>query len=133
MDNYIRFETCTRCPDTGRRLGIFVAAGYVEDRCELPAATAHWLRETLAWFNDNLRVPRLSGKEARGIFWFRAAADEVVSRVWDLVAILDNEGVTVEKHRTTKPGAIVYADRFQIAAIPGKRRRRARERMLLAR
>ncbi len=121
---YIRFQTPLRCGATGRPLGIFQAAGRVEDWPDLPAATHDWLRETLQWFNHNLTFPRLDGAW-RPIFWFRDDAQAVVSRVWELIAILRDEGVGVCMRRTREPGQIVYEDDFQIAAIPNRLNQRS--------
>ena len=60
----------------------------------MPAATRDWLRTTLDWFNDNLTLPRLRGAW-RPIFWFRDDAQSVVSRAWELIAILRDEGIIV--------------------------------------
>jgi hypothetical protein len=125
MATYIRFQTPLRCGETGRPLGIFHAAGRVEDSPDLPDVTRHWLRSTLNWFNEHLTRPGLNASEWRSIFWFRDEAQSVVAHVWELIAILRDEGVPVYMHRTSEPGQIVYEDNFQIAAVPNGLRYRA--------
>jgi hypothetical protein len=41
--------------------------------------------------------------------------------MWELVVILQDEGVYVDVRRTTRPGQVVYCDDQQIAAIPFRR------------
>jgi hypothetical protein len=125
MRTYIRFQTALRCSKTSRPLGIFGAAGRVEDVLDLPDVTRGWLRSTLEWFNENLTFPRLNPGEWRSIFWFRDEAQSVVAHVWELIAILRDEGVSVCMQRTSKPGQIVYEDNFQIAAVPNGLRHRS--------
>jgi hypothetical protein len=126
MNAYIRFETSCRCAHSGRRLGVFRSAGRLEHREDLSDWTADQLEESLAWFNQNLIVPRRRLVERRGVFWFRSDAHQIVGRMWDLVAILRNEGVFMEVRRTSTPGMIVYEDEQQVAAIPHRRRVRRR-------
>ena len=118
MDTFVRFQTQLRCGCTGRPAGLFVAAGRIEDSGRTAACTRELLRDYLAWFNDNLAVPSLAGREWRCLFWFRSEAQEVIQRMWDLVAILEEEDVHVRKLWTTTPGRVVYSDRHQVAAIP---------------
>ncbi len=124
VTTYLRFQTRLRCSATGRPLGIFHAAGRVEEWPDLPDATRDWLRSTLKWFNENLTFPRLDG-EWRPVFWFRDDAQSVVARAWELIAILRDEGVGVCMRLTRQPGRIVYEDKYQIAAVPNGRRHRA--------
>lgn len=118
MDTYIRFQTQLRCANTGRPAGLFLAAGCLEDSGRLAQSMLELLREHLTWFNDNLTVPSLGVRGWRCVFWFRSHATQFISRMWDLAAILNEEGVSVKKRWTTKPGMIVYRDDFQIGAVP---------------
>lgn len=122
METYIRFQTSQRCSDTGRPAGIFVAAGRVEDRTTLPNATRERLREVLTWFNRNLTVPKLDEADWRCLFWFRSDSQPVISRLWELAYLLEDEGVFVSKVRTRQPGMIVYRDEHQVAAKPQRKK-----------
>jgi hypothetical protein len=121
MRAYIRFESSRRCAHFKRPLGVFRAAGTVEEQSDLPGPTLELLRDSLRWFNCNLKVPRQSSVSRRGVFWFRSSAHDVVDRMWELVAILRDEGVHVDLRHTNRPGQIVYEDDQQVAAIPGRR------------
>ena len=118
METYIRFQSSQRCCNTGRPAGIFVAAGRVEDRASLPETTRERLRDVLSWFNRNLTVPKLDDADWRCLFWFRSGSQPVISRLWELVHLLEDEGVFVTKLRTRQPGTIVYRDEHQVAAKP---------------
>jgi hypothetical protein len=130
MVTYIRFQTTLRCPSTGTRLGVFRAARQLQDDFDLTDEELETLRKSLGWFNDYLRVPRLRGKKTRDVFWFRSTAQEMIDRIWDIVAIFQSAGLHVEKHRTDSPGAIVYSDEQQIAAIPRRTPRRIKVHVL---
>ena len=121
METYIRFQTQLRCEDTGRPAGIFVAAGRVECKHDLPDSTKALLCETLAWFNRNLKAPTNKELHWKCLFWFRSESQEVMSRMWELAYLLEDEGVLVRKLRTTQPGMIVYRDKHQVAAVPNRK------------
>ena len=95
-----------------------MAAGRLEDSECLAQWMRELLREHLTWFNENLALPSLSDHGWRCVFWFRSDATQLIGRMWDLVAILKEEGVSVKKLWTTHPGMIVYQDQFQIGAVP---------------
>lgn len=122
MDTYIRFQTQLRCRNTGRPAGIFVAAGRIEDRTALPDETRDRLREVLIWFNRNLTVPSLDDSDWRCLFWFRSNSQPVISRLWELAHLLEDEGVFTTKVRTNQPGMIVYRDEHQVAAKPRRKK-----------
>jgi len=126
MDSFIRFQTTMPCPTTGKRLGVFHAAYYVEEEDVLSTEAYEKLKDSFAWFAKHLRSPALRGKPTRGVFWFRSAAEEFISRVWDIVDVLQSADVIVERHATKRPGAIVYSDDQQIVAIPYRKPRRIR-------
>ena len=102
-------------------MGIFTAAGIIEERRSLPDETRDLVRESLVWFNAHLKVPRLDETEWRCLFWFDSGAQSFVGRLWELVYLLEDEGVFVSIVRTDRPGMIVYRDEHQIAAVPPKR------------
>ena len=121
MRRFIRFQTELRSPRTGCRLGLFYASAALQEQYKLPEYTDELLKDTLIWFNYNLKAPRLPSREGRPIFWFRTEAEECLAQIWNLVSIFNEEGLYVEQLTTLLPGHIVYRDEHQIAAIPGKR------------
>ena len=129
MSTYLRFQSRLPCQRTQRPMGIFAAAGVVEELPELDVNIRDRLAESLTWFNRNLKVPPLSSNGWRCLFWFRSDARQFINRIWDLTTILNETGVYVKKLWTTDPGMIVYSDRYQIGAVPHSRRRRNRPRI----
>ncbi len=126
MSAYIRFQTQLRCGTTGRPAGVFLAAGKIEDNASTPGLTKGRLRVALEWFNQNLTVPKLESGDWRCLFWFRNDAQYFIRALWDLVYLLEDEGVFVTKLHTSSPGRIVYSDPYQVAAIPPRKRVRRR-------
>jgi hypothetical protein len=97
----------------------------IEERADFSDWTQELLSDSLNWFNEHLPVPAADELDQRAIFWFHRPS-QVVREMWQLVAILRDEGVPVALRRTSIPGRIIYRDDFQIAAIPyghGLRRR----------
>ena len=125
MSTYIRFQTSVHCPHTKRPLGVFRATGVLEGEGRIEEHFRDTVNETLRWYNDKLTVPRIPYKKRRSVFWFRSDQQEIVDRMWDLVAILVEHQIEVRRIRTTDPGIIVYRDDYQVAAMPSQRINRA--------
>lgn len=63
------------------------------------------------------RKKRKTGEWSRdAVCWFRDDAREFVSRIWDLVALIEYHDVPVRLVKTERPGRIVYRDEYQIVA-----------------
>jgi hypothetical protein len=68
------------------------------------------------WFHDNLERPTrftaskplFCRKKSRAISWFRDSATEYLSRVRELVAILETHGVPVRMLKAQRVGYVVY-------------------------
>jgi hypothetical protein len=118
---FIRFVTRLRDQETSKRLGIFWATGKLGDT----AAWESWAEDRADsichWFNENLKVPRLRAEHWRAVFWFHSAQREMVQRLWELAALLEEHGVFVDFLSTNDPGVVVYRDQHQLAAIPRSR------------
>ena len=119
--SYLRFQSSWRDRTYRHRLGVFYAAGTLVDSSDLSAPLRQPLADAIKWFNENLIVPTPTTIPERALFWLRVDAREVVSRIWDLVWILKDEGIGVDLLRTSTPGHIVYADAHQVAAIRDRR------------
>jgi hypothetical protein len=76
-----------------------------------------WFEDEMEWFNQFLPATRAL-PTWRAVCWFRHDAGEAISRIWRIVDIVEGEGVPVRVFRTRRPGQIVYADSFQVAAVP---------------
>ena len=121
---YLRFQVFERDPDSQEPMGLFQAAWHLCDAGALaPWEEARW-REIARWFGAHLPRPDRAARSGRptapdrAIFWFKASAVEHVSRMHEVVALLEHHGVHSEVLRAERPGFIVYEDAFQVAAEP---------------
>jgi hypothetical protein len=123
-DRYVRFVVSERDDRSDQRRGIFSALYALERRGELAAYELSWFRAAETWFNEHLPQPdRLawSGRPnapERAISWLKASATEHVSRMRELMALLEHKGIPVEELWTDRPGYVVYEDDHQVAAMP---------------
>jgi hypothetical protein len=123
---YIRFVVSDRHDSSDQRRGVFSALYALERRGELAPYELEWFRAAEAWFNEHLRRPdRLAWSSRpnapeRAITWLKASATEHVSRMRELVALLEHKAIAVEELRTDRPGYVVYEDDHQVAAMPFK-------------
>jgi hypothetical protein len=82
------------------------------------------LKEIHAWFNGNLKKPSSLARSSkpgalkRAISWYKDTATEHITKMRELVVILEMHGVYVEVIQTERRGYIVYEDPFQVAAEP---------------
>lgn len=123
---YLRFIVPDIDEDSQRELGVFHAVRRLERRGKLATHEDEECERIMDWFSQNLTRPtRFTAskppyyrKQSKAISWFKATAQEHVSRVRSLVAILQNHGVPVKMLRTNRVGYVVYEDEFQIVAEP---------------
>lgn len=125
---YIRFVVKYFNRQTGREeTGVFRAADYVRDFSEIGAAAKENLRKLISWFDAHLPVPEFYDDPAKRsevqhtYFWFKTSAPEFLDRMNALAAILETNGVRVERLKTEKvSGVLVFEDHCQIAVIPAE-------------
>jgi hypothetical protein len=123
---YVRFIVKYYNRQTGREeTGVFRAADYVRDFSEIGADEKEDLQKLIAWFDEHLPVPEFyddpakRGEENHTYFWFRTSASEFLEAMNSLTAILERNGVKVEKLYAEKiPGELVFEDYCQIAVVP---------------
>jgi hypothetical protein len=102
--------------------GIFTLARILRDDGELYAYETDILNKAFEWFNDNLPCPPFGEKIKKGewsrnaLSWFRDEAQEMIEKIWDIVAILREHGKHIRLLKSENPGKIVYSDRYQIVA-----------------
>jgi len=126
---YVRFVLKRRNRASGVADGVFEAIREVESSLRAGHADHERLRELDQWFDEHLPSParrRVSksksiysyGRNARGIAWLKDTATECISRMRELVAILEKHGHRVEMIREDRVGQVVYEDEFQVVAEP---------------
>ena len=121
---YIRFVVNRKDEDSGRRIGLFHVSRELRESNLLSEFEEDQLLAIRNWFNENLEKPeafaRSKKPHAKGvaISWFKDSAQEHISKMYEITAILTAHGIGVEVIRTSKPGYIVYEDEFQVTAEP---------------
>lgn len=117
---YIRFAVGHKDEDSHVGRGIFQAAALALEWKQITGHDADELNGIKAWFNENLEKPDSFGRNRLrlGICWFKTGAAEHISRIWEMVRILERNGIYVKKIKTDKPGYVVYEDEWQLVAEP---------------
>jgi hypothetical protein len=117
---YIRFVVGRKDEDSNVEQGIFQAARDAVEGQLIPGADARKLERLRAWFNENLEKPTSFGRTRLplGICWFKTSSSDHIARIWEMVQILERNGVYVKKIRTKRPGYVVYEDEWQLVAEP---------------
>jgi hypothetical protein len=117
---YVRFVIGRKDADSDVEQEIFQAAAKTLECQNITGADADELKELRAWFNENLEKPTSFGRDRLrlGICWFKTDASDHINRIWEMVSILERNGIYVKKIRTDKPGYVVYEDEWQLVAEP---------------
>lgn len=116
---YVRFVV-GRKDGSHLERGIFQAAAQALEWQDITGPEAGKLNELFAWFSGNLEKPASFGRDKLrlGVCWFKTGSTEHISRIWEMVRILERNGVYVQKIRTDKPGYVIYEDEWQLVAEP---------------
>ncbi len=117
---YIRFVIGRKDEDSHVEQGIFQAAARALEWQDITGSDAEELNQLRAWFSENLERPTSFGRDKLrlGICWFKAQSTEHISRIWEMVQILERHGIYVRKIRTDRPGYVIYEDEWQLVAEP---------------
>lgn len=126
---YIRFAVSRKDEDSHVGQGIFQAVALALEWGNISGSDADELNEIREWFSQNLERPTSFGRDKLrlGICWFKTAASEHISRIWEMVRILERNGIYVKKFTTDKPGYVVYEDEWQLVAEPFRKGTLARK------
>jgi hypothetical protein len=117
---YVRFVIGRKDEDSHVEQGIFQAAAQALEWQNITGSDADQLNELRGWFSENLEKPTSFGRDRLrlGICWFKTDASEHINRIWEMVSILERNGIYVKKIRTDKPGYVIYEDEWQLVAEP---------------
>lgn len=119
---FVRFVVGTDAENAYWLTGVIAAARILGDEGRLFQYELSLLAEIFEWFNENLPCPPFEAKIRSGewsrdaVSWFRDDAGEPLRRIWDIIAVLEDNGMPVRLVTAEKPGRIVYADEYQIVA-----------------
>jgi len=123
---YLRFVVNDLHEESERELGVFHAILKLREAGKLSDYEEEHHDVLRQWFNQNLERPtRFAAskpphyrKKSRAISWFKDTAVDHISRIRELVSMLEQHGVFVEVLKTEYVGYVVYEDEFQIVAEP---------------
>ena len=117
---YIRFVIGREAEESDVRSGIFKAVTLALEWQEITGSDAEELKKLDAWFSENLKRPISIGRDENrsGLCWFKTEVAEHISRIWEMVRILERNGIYVKKVRTDRPGYVIYEDEWQLVAEP---------------
>ena len=115
---YLRFTTTIIDEDSGKPEGGFAAAHRLRDSGTLDSAEDARLRELLVWFNKNLPPPPDNFDARRAVFWFKSTSLECISRIWEMVHLLEAHGFHITVYKCRRLANCCYWDKFQVAAYP---------------
>lgn len=123
---YLRFVVAEFIEDSNMELGVFHAVRNLREEGKLFHFEVEQHDLIRDWFNKHLEKPtRFTAskppyyrKKNKAISWFKDTAEEHISQIRSLEAILQNHGVLVHMLKTDRVGYVVYEDEFQIVAEP---------------
>ncbi len=121
---YVRFVTTQVDPNSGRRQGLFQAAGALSAENRLSGEDLSELQALRAWFNANLNAPdrfsrsRRSGAASKAISWFKSTATGHVGRMYAMCRVLNRYGIVTAVVVSGRPGYVVFEDEHQVSAEP---------------
>ena len=121
-DMYTRYAVNFADPDAGRRLGLIQALFELRNAGKLLPYEFDDVEEIRRWLEQNLARPSSLDGSAEthapenAHSWFKDSATEHISRMQQLVEILESHDVPVEVITTNRPGFITYEDDHQIVA-----------------
>jgi hypothetical protein len=119
---FLRFVAGTDADNPFLLDGVFTVAEGLRAEGLLYAFEERYLKEVFAWFQEHLPCPPFRARLASGqwsrdaVSWFRDDAGEPLSRIWTLVALIEEHGTPVRLVTRRWPGPIVYRDRYQVVA-----------------
>ena len=115
---YLRFVSGIDSESATKQHGLFTEIQSLKDEELLLDYQYKLVQEVFEYFNKNLPVPPYKQKNIskNGVAWFKGSATGFIKRMWDLVAILEQNEVNVRIMKTEKPGMILYEDDFQVVA-----------------
>ncbi len=119
---YVRFVVGAARENPYLLTGAITMASLLRDEGQLQPYEVEAVDEAFAWFNEHLPCPPFGANLKSGVWtpnavaWFKDSATEPIRQMWDIVALLRDQGIPVQFVQTETPGCIVYSDRYQIVA-----------------
>lgn len=115
---YIRFVVGTNREAARFQTGVVTELRMLRDSGGLEDYEVGYINELFEWINEELPCPpfRESGWSKDAISWFKDSAQDLISKLRDMIAILEIHGRPVRMITTRMPGQILYEDAYQVVA-----------------
>jgi hypothetical protein len=118
LSMYLRFVVGSDSEDHRLLTGVITESRFLRDNGLLQDYETEWLEQQFNWFNTNIPVPPYKQNEwpTNCAAWFKnnESAAEALTRIWEFVNLLRENGKQVRVLRSKMPGYIWYEDDFQI-------------------
>ena len=119
---FIRFICGEVDEDSHVRAGLFRAAYELWESDWLPEYELDAIEELEHWFCAHMKAPfdylPHHPQYEQSICWFKSTAREHLARAWELVTILERNGVFIWTVKSERPGHVHYEDNVQVFARP---------------
>jgi len=121
---YIRLVVNKNHSCSGRNMGLFMAMQELRENNELYDYEEDMVKQLHHWFDLYLEAPPVQASGSNyystpmAISWFKSSAKKHISKMREFGYILEAHGIYVNEVKTTRPGKILYEDKYQIAAVP---------------
>ncbi len=124
---FIRFVRPNEIEGTAFKEGFFCAAYELLNDPKISEHTLAELNALLAWFRQNLTVPKKFNRSkskgcyrrnTKGLSWYKEDASAVIEKSFELIQLLEENEFAIGIIRTDRVGYIVFEDDHQIVAEP---------------
>lgn len=115
---YVRFVVGTNREAPRFQTGVVTELRMLRDDGGLADYEVAHINELFEWINGELPCPPFAESKwsEDAISWFKDSAQELISKIRDMIAILEIHGRPVRMIVTKTPGRILYEDPYQVVA-----------------
>lgn len=102
--------------------GIVRGSSLLEKKGQLTDYEEVQLKSFYKWLNDELPCPPFRKNNwGNSVCWLKDNASSVITKMWELVAILEYHDQPVRILRSKNPGKIIYEDKYQVVVRSWKK------------
>ena len=119
---YIRFVAGTETDKINKLHGPFTEARVLRDDNNLYDYEVETINNIFEWYNKNLPCPPYDNSKwpKNSVSWFKTSAQEFISKLYEISAILKEHNVQIQTIKTKYPGKVLYEDKYQVVAVSAK-------------
>lgn len=115
---YLRIVVGLESDSPRKLVGLFTEVTHLKNNNILFDYEVDLANQIFDFYNENLPCPPFQNSKwsIKAVSWFKDSATEFINKMWDLAAILEQNGLHIRILKTDKPGMILYEDEYQIVA-----------------